>query len=491
MSSRFILPFADVGSGIKPSSGAKLFFYEVDGVTLKDTYSDQLSTPTPNTNPVISDSNGLFGDIYIDGTYKVTLKNKNDSLIFSLARVDSETGSGAVSLTTSGLISSTSSIATDVVVSTSGFAVSGDGGGGSWVQNGVTGQTPSQTPAQLGDVLLNDGNGVQWALVFDGTIQVTSLGGVGDNTADNTIVCQAAINALSAGGADKGGVLRLSSGIWMVSGLQLKGRVIIAGDGRGATIIKALPNSNGDLLTISDDASMCGWFSLTLDGNRANNTGNRGIVIASVGSSEGDSYQPYNNKVDNPPYSYKHIIANDFTVGNFDNDGIYHNHSNFQVFYDNFSVSHNGRDGLSVFSSDGIYSNFYIEKNDRCGLYASGSANKFSTGKVIWNGRTDKTYGNFRDQSTRNVYRGVEAQDSYTDGILILGEYPIFIGCTSNRNGYLAVGAENQSDRQSADIRIGSTAVGITYIAGSAYTYAASVGSDGFWTTEWPYYFNS
>ena len=88
MSSRFILPFADVGSGIKPSSGAKLFFFESDGVTPKDTFSDQLSTPTPNTNPVISDSNGVFSDIYIEGSYKVTLQDKNGSQIFGGALVN-------------------------------------------------------------------------------------------------------------------------------------------------------------------------------------------------------------------------------------------------------------------------------------------------------------------------------------------------------------------------------------------------------------------
>jgi len=93
MSSRFIMPFANVGSGIKPSSGAKLLFFKTDGVTPKDTFSDQLSTPTPNTNPVISDSNGVFGNIYIDGDYKVTLKDKNDSLKFSLAEV-SEVSTG-------------------------------------------------------------------------------------------------------------------------------------------------------------------------------------------------------------------------------------------------------------------------------------------------------------------------------------------------------------------------------------------------------------
>ncbi len=96
MSSRFIMPFADVGSGIKPSSGAQLFFFEDDGVTPKDTFSDQLSTPTPNTNPVISDSNGVFSDIYIVGSYKVTLKDKNGSQIFGLAVVNQVSDSSDV-----------------------------------------------------------------------------------------------------------------------------------------------------------------------------------------------------------------------------------------------------------------------------------------------------------------------------------------------------------------------------------------------------------
>ncbi len=88
MSSRFISPFYDVGSGIKPPSGAKLFFFETDGTTLKNTFSDQLSTPTANTNPVIANSNGVFGDIFITGAYKVTLQDKNGSQIFGLATVN-------------------------------------------------------------------------------------------------------------------------------------------------------------------------------------------------------------------------------------------------------------------------------------------------------------------------------------------------------------------------------------------------------------------
>jgi hypothetical protein len=81
MASRFILPFADVGSGIKPSSGARLFFYETGTNTFKNTFTDQAAT-TPNANPVIADSNGVFSNIFINGTYKVILQNTNSTQIW-------------------------------------------------------------------------------------------------------------------------------------------------------------------------------------------------------------------------------------------------------------------------------------------------------------------------------------------------------------------------------------------------------------------------
>lgn len=76
--SRFIPPYADVGKGITPSSGAKYFFFESNTSTPKNTYSDEALT-IPNTNPVIADGNGLFPDIWLEpGQYKVRLTDKND-----------------------------------------------------------------------------------------------------------------------------------------------------------------------------------------------------------------------------------------------------------------------------------------------------------------------------------------------------------------------------------------------------------------------------
>lgn len=76
--SRFILPFQrteDLNS--HPLDGAKLYFFDTGTSTPRDTYSD-VALATPNTNPIIADSQGQFGAIFLSGTYRVRLDDKND-----------------------------------------------------------------------------------------------------------------------------------------------------------------------------------------------------------------------------------------------------------------------------------------------------------------------------------------------------------------------------------------------------------------------------
>lgn len=76
MASRFNAPVFDGGKGVTPADGLQLFFYETGTTTPRDTYTNEAAT-IANANPVISDSNGVFPDIWIAGTYKVVLKDKN------------------------------------------------------------------------------------------------------------------------------------------------------------------------------------------------------------------------------------------------------------------------------------------------------------------------------------------------------------------------------------------------------------------------------
>ena len=77
------------------------------------------------------------------------------------------------------------------IISTEGYTTIGDGGGAKWLFNGVTGQTPSQSPAQLGDALINDASGNQWALSGK-SINVLQLGAIPDTPSDSLLSFSAA-----------------------------------------------------------------------------------------------------------------------------------------------------------------------------------------------------------------------------------------------------------------------------------------------------------
>jgi len=79
MASRFLAPLFDAGKGISPSDGARLFFFEVGTSDKRDTFKTEAAPlGAKNTNPVIADGNGVFPQIWITGTYKVILKDKNN-----------------------------------------------------------------------------------------------------------------------------------------------------------------------------------------------------------------------------------------------------------------------------------------------------------------------------------------------------------------------------------------------------------------------------
>jgi hypothetical protein len=65
-----------------PLSGAKLFFYTTGTLTPLNTYSNA-GLSSLNANPVVADSNGRFGDIFLqDQTYRVILKDSTEATTF-------------------------------------------------------------------------------------------------------------------------------------------------------------------------------------------------------------------------------------------------------------------------------------------------------------------------------------------------------------------------------------------------------------------------
>ena len=71
----------------KPLAGGKVYTYEANTTTDKTTYKDPYGL-TPNTNPIILDAAGE-ADIYLDGTYRIRITDRNDVLVNDVAKIGS------------------------------------------------------------------------------------------------------------------------------------------------------------------------------------------------------------------------------------------------------------------------------------------------------------------------------------------------------------------------------------------------------------------
>jgi len=91
---RYISPQAQYFDSIGvPLNGGKLFFYEPSTLVLKNTYSDVALT-IPNTNPIILAASGSpVVDIWMDGVYRVILRDANDNVIWDKDPVGGDSGS--------------------------------------------------------------------------------------------------------------------------------------------------------------------------------------------------------------------------------------------------------------------------------------------------------------------------------------------------------------------------------------------------------------
>jgi hypothetical protein len=175
----------------------------VNGDTTATSLPELLNAAVPVTPAVILQMQGILSDAQAAATTSESFANQ---------------------LTTLGLIASTASFTTSTVINTSGYTASGDGGKGGWKQNGLTGQTPIRTPAQLGGLTLNDGNGNQWGLVTDGTVGLKEVGFIADAATDNIVLMLALLgNSALKVLKDDGGVYAFSDGFDIPVGKIIKG----------------------------------------------------------------------------------------------------------------------------------------------------------------------------------------------------------------------------------------------------------------------------
>lgn len=95
-------------------------------------------------------------------------------------------------------------------------------------------------------------------------------------------------------------------------------------------------------------------------------------------------------------------------------------------------------------------------------------------------------YANIWIGAGQDIETGMlEAQDGYGDGIYLNCSDSIILG-SSNQNGYKAFGQTDQSSRIHTNLRVDSAARRLMMELAD-FSYKSAVGSDEFYTTEWPY----
>jgi hypothetical protein len=97
MTTRFSAPFIQAINSVgTPLPGAKLYFYAAGTSTPQNTYSDAALT-VPNANPVVADSGGKFGDIFLGtSNYKVVLTDSAGTTQYTADPVVGDASSSAV-----------------------------------------------------------------------------------------------------------------------------------------------------------------------------------------------------------------------------------------------------------------------------------------------------------------------------------------------------------------------------------------------------------
>lgn len=271
MANRFISPFFDAGSGITPEDGAKLFFFDTGTSNPRDTFSNQAGT-IPNANPVIADQNGVFSDIFLDGSYKARLTDKNDVQIWEADPVFDIISSDTV--TTIATLKALTGQADNESVTVLGHTTEGDGGGGIfWFDSS------SSITDDNGIYIQPDAGTGRWLRLFSGDLDFRWYGATGDGTTDDITESQATVDAaftLRTG-------VHASFGKYFYSA-SLELRADTTGDSRYGTTIRG-DGFGSELLGASGITILKGLAAGPTSGSMFDFCGIRDMQIRSLSSS--------------------------------------------------------------------------------------------------------------------------------------------------------------------------------------------------------------
>jgi len=286
-----------------PLAGGKLYTYIAGTSTPKATYSDYACT-TPNANPVVLDSRGE-ATIYLNGLYKLVLKDSSGTTIWTMDRVGSDQGTsyafypdptvedqGATSDGASlyDIVSSLSKEKKATIIfshnglantTTYTFSTSLDLSDYTnlvfKVENGallsspaagvtVTIYSPKNITASPRQQIFGGSGTITFSTSDKGSVMW--FGATGDGTTNDSFAFQSAITALRHA--------YVPAGTYLIDNTTIPSNTLIEGEDRDSTVIKLVSSASDEPIFEGSDTTNGNENitirNLTIDGNRSNQT---------------------------------------------------------------------------------------------------------------------------------------------------------------------------------------------------------------------------
>jgi len=219
----------------RPLAGGLMYTYKAGTTENATTYSDDAGTP--NTNPIVLDSDGQC-DLFLDDavSYRIILKNSAGVTQFDKDRVASLGSTQVQSFNSIAALRLRSGTVIANAAKTLGYYAAGDGGGNSFYWDSTSTATPNGGTVIKPTAVSGAG---RWLAVDTSSyINVKQFGAVGDGVADDTAAFMSAFAKIKT----SGGAIYVPAGVYKVSSTldffvtsPRGGRIF--GDGHGATWI--------------------------------------------------------------------------------------------------------------------------------------------------------------------------------------------------------------------------------------------------------------
>jgi hypothetical protein len=286
-----------------------------------------------------------------------------------------------------------------------------------------------------------------YSSIYNGSLCPESFGAKGDGSHDDTKAIQTLLDSLDKIG---GGTMYLGSGTYMVTSIHLGKKTSAVGCGNGATLIKQIKGIKAACVIVQPMSAALNISNLTIVGNNDN----IGLMIENTSDGQENHLYLYNKGIkDGVPQPYKWMTIDNICIYHFET-GLNIENKGYNINICNSTISHNGVGVIMKCTDSSIY-NCYITNNRKEGLVLSGSNNKVSNIKSIWNGLGDgKNCAAIVIGGSRCQLVNCETQDNYCSGFLINGQYNLLSNCISNTDGYSNKSRQYDSEIEACGFKI-------------------------------------